>query len=47
METGTPAPQAPAARVLYLSYGGMCDQLGASQVLPYLFGLADRGHVIS
>jgi glycosyltransferase involved in cell wall biosynthesis len=47
METGTPAPQAPAARVLYLSYDGMCDQLGASQVLPYLFGLAERGHEIS
>ena len=25
----------------------MCDQLGASQVLPYLFGLAQRGHEIS
>lgn len=35
-----------AARVLYLSYDGMCDPLGASQVLPYLIGLADRGHSI-
>jgi glycosyltransferase involved in cell wall biosynthesis len=35
------------ARVLYLSYDGMCDPLGGSQVLPYLFGLARRGHNIS
>jgi glycosyltransferase involved in cell wall biosynthesis len=35
------------ARVLYLSYDGMCDPLGGSQVLPYLFGLAERGHRIS
>lgn len=35
------------ARVLYLSYDGMCDPLGGSQVLPYLFGLARRGHQIS
>jgi glycosyltransferase involved in cell wall biosynthesis len=33
--------------VLYLSYDGMCDPLGRSQVLPYLFGLAARGHRIS
>ena len=30
------------AEVLYLSYDGMCDPLGGSQVLPYLFGLARR-----
>ena len=35
------------ARVLYLSYDGMCDPLGGSQVLPYLFGLARRGHKIT
>ena len=35
------------ARVLYLSYDGMCDPLGRSQVLPYLIGLAARGHKIS
>ncbi len=33
-------------KVLYLSYDGMTDQLGQSQVLPYLKGLADLGHVI-
>lgn len=32
--------------VLYLSYDGMCDPLGQSQVLPYLTGLAERGHRI-
>ena len=36
-----------SARVLYLSYDGMCDPLGGSQVLPYLVGLARRGHRIS
>jgi glycosyltransferase involved in cell wall biosynthesis len=34
-------------RVLYLSYDGMTDPLGQSQVLPYLAGLAGRGHAIS
>ncbi|HKP34629.1 MAG TPA: glycosyltransferase [Sphingomicrobium sp.] len=33
--------------MLYLSYDGMCDPLGGSQVLPYLTGLAKRGHRIS
>lgn len=28
---------------LYLSYDGLTDQLGQSQILPYLCGLADRG----
>lgn len=35
------------ARVLYLSYDGMTDPLGQSQVLPYLTGLAARGHTIT
>jgi glycosyltransferase involved in cell wall biosynthesis len=35
------------AKALYLSYDGMSDPLGGSQVLPYLFGLAGRGHQIS
>lgn len=34
-------------RILYLSYDGMTDPLGQSQVLPYLVGLAERGHQIS
>ncbi len=33
--------------VLYLSYDGMSDPLGQSQVLPYLAGLASRGHRIT
>ena len=39
--------QSATACILYISYDGMCDPLGASQVLPYLFGLANRGHRIS
>jgi glycosyltransferase involved in cell wall biosynthesis len=35
------------ARVLYLSYDGMTDPLGQSQVLPYLFGLSKLGHSIT
>ncbi len=31
-------------RVLYLSYDGALDPLGASQVVPYVEGLAARGH---
>ena len=36
--------------VLYLSYDGMTDPLGQSQVLPYIFGLTKKGftfHLIS
>ena len=35
------------ARAIYLSYDGMCDPLGGSQVLPYLTGLANLGHRIT
>src|ERR1041384_7457231 len=30
-------------RVLYISYNGMLDPLGQSQVIPYLKGLSRRG----
>jgi len=36
--------------ILYLSYDGMTDPLGRSQVLPYLIGLSEKGyrfHLIS
>jgi len=33
--------------ILYLSYDGMTDPLGQSQVLPYLIGLSNRGFHIS
>lgn len=33
-------------RILYLSYDGMTDALGQSQVLPYLIGLAREGYSI-
>lgn len=31
-------------RIAYLSYDGMTDPLGQSQVLPYLCGLSERGY---
>ncbi len=31
-------------RVLYVTYDGIADPLGKSQVLPYVRGLADRGY---
>ena len=30
--------------VLYLSYDGMTDPLGQSQVLPYIIGLSKKGY---
>ena len=36
-----------STRILYISYDGMTDALGQSQVLPYLCGLAQRGHQIT
>ena len=33
--------------VLYISYDGMTDSLGQSQVMPYLIGLSKKGHSIS
>jgi glycosyltransferase involved in cell wall biosynthesis len=35
------------ARVLYITYDGLTDPLGRSQVLPYLTGLAELGHEIT
>ena len=35
------------ARVLYITYDGLTDPLGQSQVLAYLVGLAGRGHRIT
>src|SRR4051794_33753405 len=32
------------ARVLYITYDGLTDPLGRSQILPYLVRLAKRGH---
>ena len=34
-------------KALYISYDGMTDPLGRSQVLPYLQGLAARGHELT
>lgn len=35
-----------SAKVLFISYDGMTDPLGQSQVLPYLIGLSQKGIVI-
>lgn len=35
------------AKGLYITYDGLTDPLGQSQVLPYLAGLAKRGHRIT
>ena len=35
------------AKVLYITYDGLTDPLGQSQVLPYLVGLSGRGHRIT
>ncbi|MCW3102506.1 MAG: hypothetical protein JWO09_946 [Bacteroidetes bacterium] len=34
-------------KVLYISYDGMTDPLGQSQVIPYLQGLSAKGHEIT
>ncbi len=34
-------------KILYISYDGMTDQLGQSQVIPYLIGLSKAGHDIT
>ncbi len=34
-------------RVIYVSYDGMTDPLGQSQVIPYLAGLSSLGHTIT
>ncbi len=35
------------AKVLYITYDGLTDPLGQSQVLPYLVGLSEHGHRIT
>lgn len=34
-------------KVLFLSYDGLTDQLGQSQILPYIIGLTERGNRFS
>lgn len=34
-------------RILYITYDGLTDPLGQSQILPYLCGLADNGYAIT
>lgn len=33
-------------KILFISYDGLSDPLGLSQILPYLIGLANKGHEI-
>ena len=33
--------------ILFISYDGLLDPLGRSQILPYLFGLSDKGFKIN
>lgn len=42
-----PVTNADGATVLYISYDGLTDPLGRSQILPYLEGLAQCGHRIT
>jgi len=35
------------ANVLYLSYDGLCDPLGQSQILPYVLSLCSEGHAFT
>ena len=46
-EEHPPAPVAPGRKVLYITFDGLSDPLGRSQVLPYLAGLARLGHRIT
>lgn len=39
--------QSTPQRILYISYDGMTDPLGQSQVLPYLVGLSAKGYQIT
>lgn len=39
--------QKPSSRILYLTYDGLTDPLGQSQVLPYIFGLSRLGYRIT
>lgn len=45
-----PAKPEPGSRILFVSYDGLTDPLGRSQILPYLVGLSAKGchiHVLS
>ena len=38
------------SNTLFITYDGILDPLGSSQILPYLFGLASKGvkvHILS
>src|SRR2546428_7725931 len=34
-------------KILYITYDGLTDPLGQSQILPYLIGLSEHGYVFT
>lgn len=46
-EGDTAKQSSVSARVLYVTYDGLTDPLGRSQILPYLTALSARGHHIA
>lgn len=44
MDAITPLPGRAVARILFISYDGLTDPLGQSQILPYLIGLTQFGY---
>ena len=46
-ETDRDRSAAKGRRILYLTYDGLCDPIGQSQVLPYLVGCARAGHAMT
>jgi glycosyltransferase involved in cell wall biosynthesis len=47
VENIEPVAGPTSARALYISYDGLTSQIGQSQVLPYVTGLASKGHHMS
>ncbi|TFI59904.1 glycosyltransferase [Sphingomonas parva] len=46
LKISVPSEHEPGLSVLYITYDGLTDPLGRSQVLPYLAGLTKLGHRI-
>ena len=47
MDEGESMKASSLKQVLYLSYDGLTDPLGQSQILPYLAGLSAKGYLIT
>lgn len=46
-QSPSPPPATAGNRALFVTYDGLTDPLGRSQILPYLAGLSERGHRIT